>query len=99
MMEEYGKLRTRHYVIKTAGIFAKNAKILEIYDSAAVFINPNLVKSGGKDREVLPFKDSFEFTISDRNDKEVSFKTPKQSFTLTATDRASLLTDLLFYKV
>ena len=99
-MESYGKLRARYYVIKTSGIFTKNSRILEIHDEGLIFLNLNFSKSSkGKDTEVSFFHDSLEIALSDRNDKDILVKTPKQNYTLACTERLRLITDLLYYKV
>lgn len=91
-------MHSRHYVIKTSGVFTKSAKILEIYDKAVIFVNPDLYKNP-KDREIFLFKDSIDFNLSEKNDKEIYVKAQKQNFTLTCFDRPALLTELFYYKV
>ncbi len=99
-MENYGELRARYYVIKTAGIFSKCARILEIYDEGLAFQPLDVAKSSrGKDAEAFPFREPLELALSDRNDKDLLAKSSRQSFTLTCAERLRLTTDLLYFQV
>lgn len=94
-MEDCGKLRARFYVIKTSGIFAKGARILEIHDKGLLFLSV----TSSKDREYISFKDGFEVLLADRNERDFQLKVAKSLFTISCAERTRLLTDLYLYKV
>ena len=99
MVEDYGKLHSRFFATKNAGMFSKNPKIMNIHHGGLIFYNPNITKANkDKDKEITLYQDILEISLPDKAEKEILVKGSKQTFSLVCADRVTLATDLLYYK-
>lgn len=95
-MEDLGELKTQYYVFKSAGLFYRGNKVLQIYDRGIVFLTPGASRS---EKEEECFLYPYEIIIPEKIDSEIYIKTAKQYFTLSTTNRLSLITDLYYFHV
>lgn len=93
-MEDLGAIRVQYQVFKSAGIFSRGSKILQICDQGIAFINPNYAKF--KERECFPFSE--DFTL-ESTAKDISVRTKRQTFSVYTSLKERLLTSLYYYKV